>query len=118
MKQDFIPAMFKTIDQFGSRSLADMITENGSFRFANMPAVVGRENIFQFLEGFFKSIKAISHTDLEYWFVDNVWIATGNVTYTRHNGSLLRVPFSVILKMDKDLISEYLIFVDASTLYQ
>ena len=118
MKQDFIPNMYRIIDQFDSRGLADMMTENSSFRYANMPAVVGRENIFQFLEGFFKSIKAIRHTDLEYWFTDNVWFATGNVNYTRHNDTLLTVPFSVILKMEKDLIREFLIFVDSSTLYQ
>lgn len=117
MNTNFIPNMYRIIDQFDSRGLADMMTENAIFRFANMPPVTGRENIYQFLVGFFNSIKAIRHTDLEYWYTGNVWFATGNVNYTRYNDTVLTVSFSVILKMEGELIREYLVFVDASALY-
>ena len=50
--------------------------------------------------------------------VDDKRFATGRVTYTRHDDSTLQVPFSVILKMQGDLIDEYLIFVDTSELYK
>ena len=110
--------MYQTIDRFDSRGLADMMAADASFRYANLPPVTGRENIFQFLEGFFKSIKGIQHSDLEYWYHDNNWFVTGNVAYTRHDTTVMKVPFSVILRMQEQLIREFLIFVDSSELYK
>ena len=43
-------------------------------------------------------------------------ICHGTVTYTRHDSSQLKVPFTNILKMDDKLIKEYLIYVDVSQL--
>jgi len=110
--------MYKAIDNMNSQAIVDLMTENSTFRFANFEPVVGKENIYTFLENFFQSIKGIKHTDLEYWFTDNNWFATGIVTYTRHDDSALRVPFSVILKMKDEFIDQYLVFVDASELYK
>ena len=117
MNKNFIPIMYKAVDSMDARAVADTMTENGAFRFANIPAVEGKENIIGFLEEFFKSIKAIKHSELEYWFTDNNWFVNGTVTYTRHDDSALSVPFSVILKMQEELIDQYLVFVDTSELY-
>ena len=99
-----------------AQALAAAMTPGGTFRFANMDPVSGTENLAGFFGNFFASIKGISHTDLEYWFTDNTWFATGRVTYTRHDNSTLNVPFSVILKMQEELIDQYLVFVDVSQL--
>ena len=42
----------------------------------------------------------------------------GTVTYTRHDQSRLTVPFATILKLQGDLIQDYLIFSDMSELYR
>ncbi len=117
-QHNFIPEMYRKVDAMDTTGFVDLFTENGSFRWANMPPVVGKQNITAFLNGFFQSIKGISHTDLEYWDVPGTRIATGNVSYTRVNGTLLKVPFSVILKFKGDLINEFLIFIDSSELYK
>lgn len=117
MDNDFIVDLYRNIDSHNSRAVANTMTDNGVFKFANMPPVEGKENIFNFLEGFFRSIKGISHSDLESWHVAGHWFVNGTVTYTRHNGTLLAVPFSVTLKMDAGKIREYLIFVDNHELY-
>ena len=109
--------MYRIVDAMDTPGFVDLFTEDGIFRWANMEPVVGKQNITNFLTGFFQSIKAISHTDLEYWQVPGIRFATGYVNYTRHNNSILRVPFSVILKFNGDLIHEFLIFVDTSELY-
>jgi hypothetical protein len=116
-KDHFIPSIYRTVDAMDTAGFVDLFTEDGSFRWANMPPVVGKQNITSFLNGFFQSIKAIKHTDLEYWEVPGIRFATGYVNYTRLNDSLLRVPFSVILKFKGELIHEFLIFVDTSELY-
>ena len=115
---NFIKDMYSVVDAKDGAALSAMMTENGIFRFANIPGVQGRENIAGFLDNFFQSIKGIAHDQLEDWKVDDTRFATGRVTYTRHDDSLLPVPFSVILKMKGDLIDQYLIFVDASELYK
>ena len=119
MNQDnYIKNMYAVIDAKDGAKLAAMMAENGIFRFANMPPVTGREAIKGFLANFFQSIQDIKHTDLEDWQTGDTRFATGTVAYTRHDGSALSVPFSVILKMQDNLIQEYLIFVDASELYK
>jgi len=118
MDNNFVPKMYEAVDTMNSRAIADLMTADGSFRFANMPAVDGRENIFNFLGGFFQAIKGIGHSDLEYWFSDNKWSITGSVKYTRQDDSYLEVPFAVILKMRDEKIKEYLVFVDNHELFQ
>ena len=115
---NFIKDMYSVVDSMDGGALAEMMTENGIFRFANMPPVQGRGAITEFLGGFFQSIKGIDHDQIEDWKVDGVRFATGRVTYTRHDDSALAVPFSVILKMDGNLIDQYLIFIDTSELYK
>jgi len=117
IKNHYIPEMYKTVDAMDTPGFVNLFADDGIFRWANMAPVVGKSDITAFLTGFFQSIKAISHTDLEYWEVPGVRFATGYVNYTRHNDSLLRVPFSVILKFEGVLINEFLIFVDTSELY-
>lgn len=114
----FINDIYTLVDAQDSAGVANLMTENGIFRFANIPAIKGKEAIKGFLDNFFQSIKAIRHTEIEEWQIGNTRFATGMVTYTRHDDSELSVPFSVILKMQEALINEYLIFVDASELYK
>jgi ketosteroid isomerase-like protein len=116
-KDTYIKDMYSVVDAMNGAGLAAMMTENALFRFANIPAVEGKEAITGFLDNFFQSIKGIAHDQLEDWKVDDTRFATGRVTYTRHDDSKLQVPFSVILKMQGDLIDKYLIFLDASELY-
>jgi hypothetical protein len=41
----------------------------------------------------------------------------GEVTYTRHDGSRLSVPFANIFKLDGTRVREYLVFADVSPLW-
>src|SRR5210317_1749509 len=96
---NYVKDMYRMVDSMDGAGLARMMTENGSFRFANIPAVEGREAVTGFLNNFFQSIKGIAHDHIEDWKVDDTRFATGRVTYTRHDDSTLAVPFSVVLKM-------------------
>lgn len=78
----------------------------------------GKQNIYDFVDGFFKSIKAIRHSGLEIWQLEGVSFVNGNVTYTRHDNSELSVDFSNTFKLKGGKIQQYLIFVDNSELYK
>ena len=115
-KEDII-SLFKAIDQFDTKSFADFLHEQAEFRFGNMPVVKGKNAIFEFVAGFFQAIKAIKHTNLEIWELEGIRFVNANVTYTRHNGSILTVNFSNTFKLKENKIKDYLIFIDNSALF-
>jgi hypothetical protein len=114
----FVKEVYQSIDQADAKKFASYLSEEGSFRFANNPAVVGRKAIEDFVDEFFKSLKSIQHSQLESWETDGVKFVNGIVTYTRHNDTVLALPFSCTWKMKDQLINEYLIYIDSSELYQ
>lgn len=116
--QSFVNEVYQSIDRADAAKFASFITPAGSFRFANHPAVSGREAIEAFVAGFFQSLKGISHSDLESWSAGDAIFVNGMVKYTRHNETTLELPFSCTWKMKGKLIDQYLIFIDSSDLYQ
>ena len=118
MTKKDIQYLFNAIDNFDTRSFASYLDENAQFRFANIPVVSGKNNIFDFVAGFFQGIKAISHKNLEIWELDKVRFVNGNVTYTRHDNSTLSVDFSNTFKLNGDKIRDYRIFIDNSELFR
>ena len=113
----FVTEVYQSIDRADAVKFASYLTPTGSFRFANHPAVFGNGEVAAFVDGFFKSLKGIIHSNLEYWATGDVIFVNGTVTYTRHNETTLALPFSCTWKMKGLLIDEYLIFIDSSELY-
>ncbi len=110
-------ALFQTIDNQDSEAFAQWLAEDASFRFGNQPAVVGRDAIRDYVQGFFASLQALSHQLEQQWTTADGVVCHGQVTYTRHDGSLLTVPFCNVLNMTDGKVHEYLIFADTSALY-
>jgi len=113
----FIRQLLTTIDARDAQAFAAFLTNDASFRFGNHPAVIGREAIEATVGGFFGAIKSLSHHLEEQWCLPDVVICSGSVTYTRHDGSSLQVPFANILKLRRGAICDYRIFVDNSALF-
>lgn len=113
-----VSKVYQSIDSADAAKFASFIAPSGIFRFANIPAVKGNKAIQAFVADFFKSLNGIRHSDLESWSLEDVIFVNGTVKYTRHNDTLLELPFSCTWKMKDGLIDEYLIFIDASELYQ
>ena len=117
-KETYLKDIYSIVDAKDGAALAAKITDDGIFRFANMPPVKGRKEITAFLDQFFQSIKGIGHDQIEEWYVNDTRFAIGSVSYTRHDNTVLTVPFSTVLRMQGNMIAEYLVFVDASELYK
>ena len=118
MTTEDIQDLFKAIDAFDTRKFASYLDENANLRFANMPVVSGKNNIFEFVAAFFQGIKGIRHKNLEIWELEGIRFVVGNVTYTRHDKSTLSVDFSNTFKLKGDRIKEYRIFIDNSELFR
>ena len=113
----WIAALFAAIDGSDARRFAVHFTEDGEFRFGNAPPVVGRTAVEAAVAGFFGSIRRCRHRLLRVWQGDGSWAMDGTVTYVRHDGREVTVPFANVFVMRGERIAQCLIFVDVTPLY-
>ncbi len=116
--EDRLKSLFASIDDKDLDAFLAFLSENATFRFGNAEPVKGKACVRDVVQAFFASIKALHHDVRESWDVGNTLVSHGMVTYTRHDSSTLTVPFANILRVEDDLINEYLIFADVSDLYK
>ncbi|MDD5719492.1 MAG: nuclear transport factor 2 family protein [Candidatus Krumholzibacteria bacterium] len=112
----WIRELFAAIDRRDAETFANYLTDDATFCFGNAEPLGGREAVRAGVAGFFRSIAALAHTIEDVWIVPGAVVLHGVVTYTRHDGSALTVPFANVFKMRDDRILDYRIFVDASQL--
>ena len=110
-------SLLSAVDRMDPDAFESFLTEDSIFRFGNAEPVKGKNNVREYVAGFFSSIKSLKHEVQGVWEKDQVVIVQGEVTYTSKNGRLVRVPFVNLFKMKGTLIREYLIYVDASPLF-
>ena len=109
--------LFESIDNQDADAFASFLAEEVHFQFGNAPTVHGKAEVTEVVRSFFSSIKGLRHEVTQHWHESDAVISHGMVTYTRHDDSVLRVPFANILKTRDNLIDEYLIYADLSALY-
>ena len=109
--------LFAAIDAKDTERFLGFLTNEATFRFGSAPAVQGRDAIRAAVDGFFQSIAGCRHVLLQTVADDDVLVCEGEVTYTRHDGSQLTVPFANIFELEGGIISAYKIYVDAGALY-
>ena len=110
-------SLFNAIDSMDANTFASFLTEDSVFRFGNAKPVRGRNNVKEAVAGFFSSIRALKHDVLGIWESDDVVTIQGEVSYTKKDGGVVTVPFVDLLRLNRSLIQEYLIYIDASPLY-
>jgi ketosteroid isomerase-like protein len=114
----WIPRVFADIDRQDADAFAGIFTEDGAFQFGNLPPAVGREVVRATVAGFFGSIAGLRHELADAWDVPGAVVVVGRVTYTRHDGSELNVPFADVLRLRDGKVTLWQIFIDASLLYR
>ena len=109
--------LFVSIDAMDTEGFLGFIAPEGEFRFASAPPVHGHAAIRAAVDGFFSSIAALSHK-LDRVVADgDAVVCEGEVTYTRHDGSTIALPFCNLFESDDGLISVYRIYIDVTPLY-
>jgi limonene-1,2-epoxide hydrolase len=112
-----IGGMFAAIDSLDGDSFVAYLTENAVFRFGSAPPVQGRAAIKAAVEGFFGTIAGCTHA-IDRTFADgDALVCEGEVTYRRHDGSEVTLPFTDIFDYESGLIASYRIFIDVAPLY-
>ena len=113
----WVRQLFDCVDAMDTEGFLGYLADDAIFRFGSSPAVAGKEAIGETVEGFFATIKGLSHEIVETWLQGETVICQGQVTYTRTDGSEVTIPFVNIWRMQGKLISEYLIYIDVTPLF-
>ncbi len=112
-----IGGLFAAIDAQDGAAFVGYLTDDAVFRFGSAPAVRGRAAVQAAVEGFFDSIAGLSHSIDRRFGEDGTLVVEGEVTYTRHDGRKVVVPFVDVFECEGDKIAEYKIYIDISPLY-
>jgi ketosteroid isomerase-like protein len=109
--------VFAVIDGGDAAGFVGLLTPDAQFRFGNATPVVGRDAIRAAVAAFFAAIAGSRHRLLDIWNGESTAVCEGEVTYTRHDGSTLRLPFANVFDLRGDKIAAYRIYIDNSPLF-
>jgi ketosteroid isomerase-like protein len=109
--------VFAVIDARDAAGFVGLLTPDAQFRFGNAAAVVGHEAIHAAVAAFFTAIATSRHRLLDTWNGASTAVCEGEVTYTRHDGSMLSLPFANVFHLRGDEIAAYRIYIDNSSLF-
>ena len=109
--------LFASIDAMDTESFVNFIAEDCTFRFGSSPAVSGRDGIRASVNDFFSMCAALRHDLTRIVADDNAVVCEGEVTYTRHDGRKITLPFCNVFEVEGGLISLYRIYIDIGPLF-
>ena len=115
--EESLKALFAAIDSRDSKAFVGFLAPDADFRFGSAPVVSGRDAIRNAVDGFFASIGGLSHRVTATFTANGALACEGEVTYTRHDGSKVVLPFADVFEFDGELISNYKIYMDIAPLY-
>jgi len=113
---EWVNDLFQAVDEGDVDSFVQFMTEDVHFRAGSNEPLKGREAVREDISGLLSSIKGMRHVLSKTLVHDDIVVAYGTVTYTRHDQSTLTVPFADIWTMDREKIKDYLIFIDNTKL--
>ena len=109
--------LFVSIDAMDMEGFLAPIAPDAEFRFGSAPVIHGHAGIEEAVGGFFTTIAGLQHELLRVVVDGNCVVCEGEVTYTRHDGSKITLPFCNVFETDSGLISVYRIYADIAPLY-
>ncbi len=110
-------SLFAVIDAGDAAGFAAFLTPDARFRFGKAETVVGADAIREAAAGFFAAIASSRHRLLHHWNGAATAVCEGEVAYTRHDGSVVTVPFANVFELRGDKIAAYRIYIDNSPLF-
>lgn len=109
--------LFAAIDAMDSERFVRSLTPDAVFRFGSAPPVTGRDAVGDAVGNFFSSIAGLRHALTMTLSDDGTLVCEGEVTYTRHDGSEITLPFANVFELEDGLIAHYKIYADIGPLY-
>ncbi|TKC92264.1 nuclear transport factor 2 family protein [Trinickia terrae] len=114
---DFVRNVYRDVDAMDPRRLTAHLTPDCTFVFANADPVTGSAAIESHLRAFMEMFDGMTHEIDAAWRAGDVVISRLRVAYRRKDGIRKVYPAAVIWRMRGELIGEFTVFIDASTLF-
>ncbi len=112
-----LDGLFASIDAKDTTTFLEFLADDAVFRFGSAPAVQGHAAIGIAVDGFFGSIAGSNHNLNKPLRDGSTLVCEGEVTYRRHSGTEVTLPFTNVFELDGELISHYKIHIDIAPLY-
>lgn len=116
-EESMLRDLFAAIDSKNAETFVDYLTPDALFRFGSAPVAEGRDAIKAAVGGFFESINGLQHQVKMAMRQGDTLVCEGDVTYTRHDGTTITLPFADVFEMDDGLIAGYKIYMDIGPLF-
>lgn len=113
----WITKMFSELDNGGVEALFPYLHDDVFFRFASYPGGTGKQTFADAWAAMSSHIKSLQHNILDSWEMESSAACRGEVTYSLTDGRVVTLPFANIFKLRDGRISEYLIYIDASSVF-
>ena len=117
MDNEFLDNLFECIDRKDADGFAAYLTPDGRFRFGSGPVAEGRDAVRAAVSAFFATVAGLEHRLFKAVRDGDTLMMEGEVTYTRHDGSSITLPFANVFEMDGSLVSDYKVYADVAPLY-
>jgi ketosteroid isomerase-like protein len=105
-----------SVDGKDADTFSSYLADDAVFRYGSQQPVKGRQAVREYVAGFFGTVAALEHRVIETWEGDDSLVCRGEVTYTRHDGAQVMVPFTNVLKLEGGRIRNYLVYIDPTPL--
>jgi ketosteroid isomerase-like protein len=109
--------IFAAIDSADAEGFAGFLADDAHFRVGNAPTMIGRNAIRVAVAGFFGTVASSQHRLHYIWDGIGSTVCEGEVTYGRHDGSSVTLPFVNVLCLEDTKIASYRIYIDNSPLF-
>jgi len=114
---DWVKHYYSVVDSMNVEEFAALHTEDVRLRFGNAETVVGRDAVVQGIANFWGAIKGLRHNFVQTWDEGDVEIVEALIDYTRHDGKVVTLPCTSILRKRGDLLQDLRIYMDVSPVF-
>lgn len=115
---DVAKSMLRASDLLKADEVASLFAEDAKYKFTNADPIIGKANIYNFLDTMFKSVvlKSLHHKVVGMWEKENTLVCELEVIYTRPDDAVLKLPACDIFQIENGLIQEIRIYLDNAPL--
>ena len=114
---DWAKHYYAVVDSMDVEKFAPLHTEDVRLRFGNAETVVGRDAVVRGIADFWGGIKGLRHNFVQTWDEGDVEIVEALIDYTRHDGKVVTLPCTTILRKRGDLVQDLRIYMDISPVF-
>jgi ketosteroid isomerase-like protein len=109
--------LFSAIDAKDTSRFMSFLEPDARFRYGSNPPAIGSDAIRAAVDGFFSAVKALTHQVEHVWALPGHVICAGTVTYLRHDGRSVSIPFCNVLALRNAKVKDYVVYADPAPLF-